>query len=227
MDRERRAGRGEIGERLALGHRRGAARRARQHQRLREARQSQFAPERRGGGGESGHAGRDRVRHPCPLQAPQLLAHGAKDREVARMEPRHVLGPRGRLDTERNDRVEIERRGVDDPRVRRAMIEQGARDQRAGIETDGSARDEIAPAHCDEIGSARPGADEVHGHLFRVRATRNSPCMAAPEIERWRRSRHRRRAAAQAAARLRRRPRAPRPRRYWARRTAPAQALTA
>ncbi len=53
------------------------------------------------------------------------------------MKPRHILGPRGRLDTERNDGVEIERRGVDDPRVRRAMVEQGARDQRAGIEADG------------------------------------------------------------------------------------------
>ena len=40
------------------------------------------------------------------------------------MEPRHILGPRGRLDTERNDGVEIERRGVDDPGVRRAMVEQ-------------------------------------------------------------------------------------------------------
>ena len=129
MDRERRAGRGEIGERLALGHRRGAARRARQHQRLREARQSQFALERRGGGGESGHAGRDRVGHPCPLQAPQLLAHRAQDRKVARMKPRDVLAARGRVDAKLNDRVEIERRGVDDPRALRAMVEQGARDR--------------------------------------------------------------------------------------------------
>ena len=85
-----------------------------------------------------------------------------------------------------------------------------ARDERAGIEADGRARDEIAPAHGDEIGSARPGADEVHGHRRSVPS----------ETRRRRRSRRRRRAAAQAAVRLRPRRRAPRPRRCWARRSA-------
>ena len=42
------------------------------------------------------------------------------------MEPRDILAPRGRLDAERDDLFEIERRGVDDPRARRAMIEQRA-----------------------------------------------------------------------------------------------------
>ena len=80
------------------------------------------------------------------------------------MEPRDVLAPCGRLDAERNDRVEIERRGVDDPRPRRAMIEQRRGHERAGVEADRAARDEIAPAHGDEIGRAGPGADEVHRH---------------------------------------------------------------
>ena len=40
------------------------------------------------------------------------------------MEPRDVLAPRGRLDAVLNDRFEIERRRIDDPRARRAMIEQ-------------------------------------------------------------------------------------------------------
>src|SRR5580704_1320696 len=80
------------------------------------------------------------------------------------MEPRHVLAFSSGFDAKRNDRVEIERRGVDDPCVRRAMVEQRARDERAGIEAYGRARDEIAPPHSDEIGSAWTCADEVHGH---------------------------------------------------------------
>ena len=40
------------------------------------------------------------------------------------MEPRDVLAARSRLDAERDDRVEIERRRVDDPRAWRAMVEQ-------------------------------------------------------------------------------------------------------
>ena len=80
------------------------------------------------------------------------------------MKPGDVLAPCGRLDAERNDRVEIERRGVDDPRARRAMIEQRRGHERAGVEADRAAGDEIAPAHGDEIGRAGPGADEVHRH---------------------------------------------------------------
>ncbi len=53
------------------------------------------------------------------------------------MKPRDVLAARSRFDAERNDGVEIERRGVDDPRAFRAMVEQGARDQRSRIEADG------------------------------------------------------------------------------------------
>ena len=53
------------------------------------------------------------------------------------MEPRDVLASRGRFDAELDDRVEIERRRVDDPCARRAMVEQRARDERAGIEADG------------------------------------------------------------------------------------------
>ena len=53
------------------------------------------------------------------------------------MEPGDVLASRGRFDAKPDDRVEIERRGVDDPCAFRAMIEQRRRDERAGIEADG------------------------------------------------------------------------------------------
>ena len=172
-----------------------------------EAGQRQFALQRSGGGGEGGHAGRDRVSHPSLAQAPQLLAHGAEDREIARMEPGDVLAPCGRLDAERNNRVEIERRGVDDPRPRRAMLEQRRRDERAGVEADRAAGDEIAPAHGDEIGAPGP-------------APMKCTVIVAPGKERRRRSRRRPQAAAKAAARQRPLRPAPRPRRYWARRTA-------
>src|SRR5687768_13671450 len=34
----------------------------------------------------------------------------------------------------------------------------------AGVEADRAVRDEVAPAHGDEIGGAGPGADEMHNH---------------------------------------------------------------
>ena len=80
------------------------------------------------------------------------------------MQPRHVLAGRVRRDKLRLDLVERHRRGVDDARARRAMGEQFLRHDRAGIETDRAARDEVAPAHRDQIGCARPGADEMYGH---------------------------------------------------------------
>ena len=71
------------------------------------------------------------------------------------MQPRDVLAARVRLDAMGDDRVEIERRRVDDPRARRAMVEQRLRDQRARVEADRAARDQVAPAQSDEIGRAR------------------------------------------------------------------------
>ena len=44
------------------------------------------------------------------------------------------------------------------------MGKQLGRHDRAGIETDRAAREKIAPAHGDEVGRTRPGADEMHGH---------------------------------------------------------------
>src|SRR5262245_24503185 len=62
------------------------------------------------------------------------------------------------------DRIERERRGVDDARGLRTIGKQLPWHDRAGIEADLAARDQLAPAHGDEVGGARPRADEMHGH---------------------------------------------------------------
>src|SRR5262249_43053363 len=62
------------------------------------------------------------------------------------------------------DLVERHGRGVDEARVLGAPGEQIGRHDRAGIEAHGTAREDLLAAHGDEIGGARPGADEVHGH---------------------------------------------------------------
>ena len=117
MDGERRAGLAEIRERLALRHRGGAPRDAREHDGLGDLGQGQLAPERGGRRREGGHAGRDRVGDAEPAQAAQLLAHGAPHREIARMQPRHVLA-RGVGPREFGlDLVERHRRRVDDARA--------------------------------------------------------------------------------------------------------------
>ena len=165
VDRQRRARRAEGGERLALGHFRGAARNARQHQRLRDLGDGQFAAERGRRRREGGHARRQRVGDAQPLQPPDLLGHRAPHGQIARMQPRHILAGRVRGHIFRLDLVERQRRGIDEARARRAVFQQFRRHDRAGIEADRAGGDEIAPAHRDQVGRARPGADEMHGHL--------------------------------------------------------------
>src|SRR3954451_23294869 len=80
------------------------------------------------------------------------------------MQTRNVLVLRMRGRDFRHDVVERQRRGVDDPRARRAMRQNLARYQRAGIEADRTGRDEVAAAQGQEIGGGRPGADEMHRH---------------------------------------------------------------
>ena len=80
------------------------------------------------------------------------------------MQPRHVEALVVRGDELRLDLVERHRRGVDDPRAGRAIGQQLLRHERAGVEADRAARDQIAAAHGDEVGRARPRADEMHGH---------------------------------------------------------------
>ncbi len=44
------------------------------------------------------------------------------------------------------------------------MLEQGLGHQRPRVEADRAARDQVAAAHRDQVGGARPGADEMHRH---------------------------------------------------------------
>src|ERR1700730_16129651 len=80
------------------------------------------------------------------------------------MQPRDVLvfGMRGH--DLRHDVVKRKGRGVDDPRARRAMRKNVLRHKRAGIETDRTGGDEVAPAQGEQVGRAGAGADEMHGH---------------------------------------------------------------
>src|SRR3954452_14726693 len=73
-----------------------------------------------------------------------------------------MRGMRGR--DLRNDIVERQRRGVDDPRTRRAVRQNLARHQRASIEADRTGGNEVAPAKGEEIGGARSCPDEMHRH---------------------------------------------------------------
>ena len=176
MDGERRASRGEGCERFARRHGRSAPRRSRQHQRLRDLRQGQFAAERGGGGGEGRDARRDRIGDAELVEAAQLLAHCAPDRQVAGVQARDVLAGLMRARKFGADLIEVQRRRVDDPRARRAMRQQGLGDQRAGEQADGAARNEIAAAQRDEVRRARTGADEMDRHA------RASPALAMAQL---------------------------------------------
>ena len=54
-------------------------------------------------------------------QAAQLFAHRRPHRQIARMQPRHVLAPCMGGGDLGYDLVQRQGRGVDDPRARRAM----------------------------------------------------------------------------------------------------------
>ena len=201
MDRERRAGRGEGGERLAL------AASARRGRRCASAR----AIARRPAASAPAQAPPRRRRRParpassyrgCPQRSSRRNCSPiALQIERSPECSRATSWPARCASTQmRDDLVEIERRGVDDARARRAMVEQRLRYQRARIEADRAARDEVASAQGDEVGRAGSGADEMHGH-------------GASATARWRRSPRPPRGAARAAVRQRPRPRAPRLRR--------------
>ena len=63
-----------------------------------------------------------------------------------------------------DDLVERHRRGIDDARTGRAIVEQRLGHERACIQADWTTRDEIASAHRDEIGRAGSGAYEMNRH---------------------------------------------------------------
>src|SRR5690349_16372901 len=70
--------------------------------------------------------------------------------------------------------IERQRRRIDDAGARRAMIQQRRRNERPGVETDRTARDQVAAPHGDEVRRSRPGTDEMDRHKPASRA----PAMA-------------------------------------------------
>ena len=63
-----------------------------------------------------------------------------------------------------HDRIQVERRGVDYPGIRRAMRQNRLRHQRARIKADRAACDQVAAPQGQQIGRARAGADKMHCH---------------------------------------------------------------
>src|SRR5215467_11207817 len=82
------------------------------------------------------------------------------------MQPRHVETPGMGLDVFRLDFVERHRCGINDACFRPAVLQQFGPDDRAGVEADLTARDEVAPAHGDKVGRTGTGADKMHRHGF-------------------------------------------------------------
>ena len=82
------------------------------------------------------------------------------------MQARDVLAGGVRALELGDDRVERQVLGVDDARAGGRVVEDLAREQRAGVQADRARGDEVAPAEGQEIGGARAGADEVDGHGF-------------------------------------------------------------
>src|SRR6516165_11727838 len=164
MNNKRRAGCGKAGKRFALRHPRGAAADACEHDALRHFRNRQLALQSRGGGGESRHARGERIGNIPPVQPAQLLGQRREDRQIAGMQPRHVVFRRIGGDNLGLDLIERQRRSVDDARIFRAELREISRHDRAGIEADRATRDQLAPTHGDEVGCAGAGADEMYGH---------------------------------------------------------------
>lgn len=80
------------------------------------------------------------------------------------MQARHVESSLVRGDQLTDDLFQVERAGVDDPRVRRAVRQQIVGHDRAGVQADLARPQQPLPAHRDEIGGAGTRADEVHRH---------------------------------------------------------------
>src|SRR5262252_1138713 len=62
------------------------------------------------------------------------------------------------------DFIERQRCGVDNAGIARTLRKQFAWHDRAGIEADRTARDQVPPAHRDEVRRTRPRSDEMHRH---------------------------------------------------------------
>ena len=90
------------------------------------------------------------------------------------MYPRHILARSFRLFDLGDDLVEMHWRSVHHQCIGRRGPDDLLRHQRTRIKADLAALDQFLPAHRNQIGRPRPGADEVDGH-----AEIPVPCFAA------------------------------------------------
>ena len=155
---------GEGREALAFRHGRGAHGRAGEDDRLGNIGKRELAAERCRSGGEGRNPGGDRPGYARGLEAADLLGDGAVERGVARMDAGDVEAcGMGGLDLGQ-DFVEVHGCGVEHPGTGRRFGHDLGRDQGAGVEADRTAADQGEPAHGDEVGRTRAGADEVDRH---------------------------------------------------------------
>src|ERR1700730_11455537 len=80
------------------------------------------------------------------------------------MQARDILSGAMRAQKFAADLIEAHRRRIDDAGALGTMFEERPGHERACKETNGRTGDQVAPAQGDEIGGARPRADEVNGH---------------------------------------------------------------
>jgi hypothetical protein len=163
---ERGTGGPEGGQVLARRHRRRAVRDAGEDDGLADAGHGELAPQGGGGGRERGHARGDVVGDAGPVEATGLLGDGAEDRRVARAEPDDVEPAGVRGGHGRDDLVQGEVGGVDQPGIRRAVREHLGGDEAAGVQAHRALRKQSLRPDGDQVSGTRAGADEMNGHGF-------------------------------------------------------------
>jgi hypothetical protein len=131
---------------------------------LGELGQRELAADRGGGGRERRHAGDDLVGDAELLEAAHLLGGGAEQRRIAGVDAGDVVIVVACLDEHRDDLVEGQTRRVHDLGVGAGAADDLGGDQRAGVEDDRAASDELGAAHGEEAGVAGAGADDVDAH---------------------------------------------------------------
>src|SRR4051812_24383283 len=109
------------------------------------------------------------------FQPADLLGDGTPHRQVAGMQAGNIMAGHVGGHIFSLDFVERHRRGIDQLRSRRAMLQQFRRDDGAGVETDRATRQEPCATQRDEVGRTWPGADEMDGHGA-------SPLMAMAQV---------------------------------------------
>jgi hypothetical protein len=166
VQHQRRPGRAEAGQVLARRHRRRPVRDPAEDDRLPDAGHGELAPQGGGGRRERGHPRGDVVADAGLVKPAGLLGDGAEDRRVTRAEPHHVTPGRVGLRHRRDDLVQGQVGGVDQPRARRAVREELGRDKAAGVQAHRALRQQALRPDGDQVSRARAGADEMNGHAF-------------------------------------------------------------